>query len=143
VPPVSPSREGPLGRSLMGHGAPAQLGVTIRRARLKDKTMSSILPSLLMSSPTVRAKDVEAPLFLRAFGVPFRAPARVFGRDTPHGRKPGGFSGPPPLSRLLAARPVDLRVPWWIPISTPTKSVTVGQFPPCDRGLILGVALRR
>jgi hypothetical protein len=100
----------------MGHGAPAQLGVTIRRARLKDKTMSSILPSLLMSSLTVRAKDVEAPLFLRAFGVPSRAPARAFGRGTAHGRKPGGSSGPPPLSRLLAAKPVDLRVPGWIPI---------------------------
>jgi hypothetical protein len=50
----------------MGHRASAQLGVTVRRARLKDKTMSSILPSFLMPSPTVRAKDVEAPLLLPA-----------------------------------------------------------------------------
>ena len=32
-----------------------------------------------------------------------------------------------PVSRLLAAKPVDLRVHEWIPMSTPTKSVTVSK----------------
>jgi len=40
---------------------------------------------------------------------------------------PRRTSQPAPVSRLLAAKPVDLRVPWWIPMSTPTKSVTVSM----------------
>ena len=35
---------------------------------------------------------------------------------------------PAPLPRLLAAEPVDLRVPGRIPMSTPPKSVTVSNF---------------
>ena len=35
---------------------------------------------------------------------------------------------PSPLSRLLVAKPIDLRIAWWIPMSTPAKSVTVGIF---------------
>ena len=34
---------------------------------------------------------------------------------------------PAPLPRVLAAKPVDLRVPGWIPMSTPPKSVTVSK----------------
>ena len=33
-----------------------------------------------------------------------------------------------PLSRLLVASPYDLRIAWWIPMSTPPKSVTVSEF---------------
>ena len=35
---------------------------------------------------------------------------------------------PAPVSCLLAAKPVDLRVSGWIPMSTPTKSVTVSRI---------------
>jgi hypothetical protein len=69
------------GYQLMGHRVSAKLGVTIRRVRLEDKTTYSIRPSFLMPYLTARAKDVEAPLFLRTFGVPFWALARVFGRN--------------------------------------------------------------
>ena len=49
---------------------------------------------------------------------------------------------PAPLPRLLAAKPVDLRVPGWIPMSTPPKSVTVRELDeaasPRDGGSGLG-----
>ena len=41
----------------------------------------SIRPSFLMPYMTARTADVEGPLFLRKFGVPFWALARVFGGD--------------------------------------------------------------
>lgn len=65
----------------MGHRVSAKQGVTIRRVLLKDKTAYSIRPSFLMPYMTARVEDVEGPLFLRTFGVPFWAPARVFGDD--------------------------------------------------------------
>jgi hypothetical protein len=56
-------------------------GVPIRRLLTRDKTAYSIRPSFLMPYMTARADDVEGPLFLRKFGVPFWALARAFGRD--------------------------------------------------------------
>lgn len=55
--------------------------IRIRRIVLKEGTAYSIRPSFLMPYLTARTDDVEAPLFLRKFGVPFWALARVFGRD--------------------------------------------------------------
>ena len=69
------------GFQLMGHRVSAKQGVTIRRLRLKDGTTYSIRPSFLMPSMTARTADVEGPLFLRKFGVPFWALAHVFGHD--------------------------------------------------------------
>ena len=54
--------------------------IRIRRIALKDGTAYSIRPSFLMPYLTARTDDVEDPLFLRKFGVPFWALARVFGR---------------------------------------------------------------
>jgi hypothetical protein len=59
----------------------AKQGLRIRRILLKDGTAYSIRPSFLMPYLTARTTDVENPLFLRAFGVPFWALARVFGHD--------------------------------------------------------------
>jgi hypothetical protein len=56
-------------------------GLPIRRILLRDKTAYSVRPSFLMPYMTARVADVEGPLFLRKFGVPFWALARVFGRD--------------------------------------------------------------
>lgn len=53
----------------------------IRRIRLRDGTAWSIRPSFVTPGMTARTDDVERPLFLRKFGVPFWALARVFGRD--------------------------------------------------------------
>jgi hypothetical protein len=67
------------GYQLMGHRVSAKLGVTIRRVRLKDGTAYSIRPSFLMPYLTARTVEVQGPLFLRKFGVPFWALAHVFG----------------------------------------------------------------
>ena len=59
----------------------AKQGLPIRRIRLRDGAAYSLRPSFLMPYMAARVEDVEGPLFLRAFGVPFWALARVFGRD--------------------------------------------------------------
>ena len=69
------------GYQLKDHRVSAKQGVTIRRVLLKDGTTYSIRPSFLMPYMTARTADVEGPLFLRKFGVPFWALAHVFGRD--------------------------------------------------------------
>jgi hypothetical protein len=56
-------------------------GTPIRRLLTRDKAAYSIRPSFVMPYMTARAEDVEGPLFLRKFGVPFWALARVFGHD--------------------------------------------------------------
>ncbi len=56
-------------------------GLPIRRILLKDGTAYSVRPSFLMPYMTARVADVEDPLFLRKFGVPYWALARVFGGD--------------------------------------------------------------
>jgi hypothetical protein len=53
----------------------------IRRIVLRDSTAYSIRPSFLMPSMTARTEDIEGPLFLRKFGVPYWALTHVFGRD--------------------------------------------------------------
>jgi hypothetical protein len=59
----------------------ARAGVRLRRIRLKATGESfSVRPSFLLPYMTGTTDDVEGPLFLRAFGVPFWALARVFGK---------------------------------------------------------------
>jgi hypothetical protein len=55
--------------------------VPIRRIITRDGASYSVRPSFLMPYMTARTRDVEGPLFLRKFGVPFWALARVFGRN--------------------------------------------------------------
>lgn len=69
------------GYQLMGHRVSVKQSVKIRRIVLNDGTAYSIRPSFLMPYMTARAEDVADPLFLRMFGVPFWALARVFGHD--------------------------------------------------------------
>jgi hypothetical protein len=73
------------GSQLMGHRVSVKQGVKIRRIILKDGTAYSIRPSFLMPARTARVEDVEGPLFLRKFGVPFWALAHVFGHDPMYG----------------------------------------------------------
>src|SRR3712207_2399590 len=56
----------------------AKQRLPIRRIVVKDGTAYSIRPSFLMPYLTARTEDVEGPLFLRTFGVPSWALARVF-----------------------------------------------------------------
>jgi hypothetical protein len=58
-----------------------RLQLRIRRIRLKaTKQVFSLRPSSVMPYMTGWTDEVEKPLFLRAFGVPFWALARVFGQ---------------------------------------------------------------
>lgn len=59
-----------------------RLQLQVRRVRLKaTKQVFSVRPSHAMPSMTAQTDEVEKPLFLRAFGVPFWALARVFGQN--------------------------------------------------------------
>ncbi len=57
-------------------------GLRLRRIRLKATRESfSVRPSFLLPYAVGTTDEAQGPLFLRAFGVPFWALARVFGRD--------------------------------------------------------------
>ncbi|WP_422927000.1 hypothetical protein [Singulisphaera sp. PoT] len=56
-------------------------GTPIRRILLRDGVAYSVRPSFLMPYMAGRVDVVQGPLFLRKFGVPCWALARVFGRD--------------------------------------------------------------
>lgn len=59
-----------------------KLGLTLRRVRLKATgEMFTVRPTFALPYMVGWAEDASGPLFLRAFGVPFWAIARVFGRD--------------------------------------------------------------
>lgn len=62
--------------------ASRRAGLRLRRIRLKATGESfSVRPSFLLPYLTGTTDEARGPLFLRAFGVPFWALARVFGRD--------------------------------------------------------------
>ena len=58
---------------------PARLGVKATGESF------SVRPSFLLPYAVATTDEVQGPLFLRAFGVPFWALARVFGRDDMYG----------------------------------------------------------
>ena len=59
-----------------------KLGLALRRVRLKATGEAfTVRPSFALPYMAGWAADASGPLFLRAFGVPFWAIARVFGRD--------------------------------------------------------------
>jgi hypothetical protein len=69
------------GYQLKDRRTSAKQGLPIRRLVTRDGAAYSVRPSFLMPYLSARAADVEGPLFLRKFGVPFWALARVFGND--------------------------------------------------------------
>lgn len=70
------------GYRLQDDRSSAKTGLRVRRIRLTATGASfSIRPSFVLPYMTGLTDDVQGPLFLRAFGVPFWALARVFGRD--------------------------------------------------------------
>jgi hypothetical protein len=61
----------------------AKLGLRLRRVECKATGQSfSVRPSFVLPYMAGWTDDVEKPLFLRRFGVPFWALARVFGKDS-------------------------------------------------------------
>jgi hypothetical protein len=60
----------------------AKTGLRLRRLRLRATGQAfSVRPSFALTYLTGSADAAQGPLFLRAFGVPFWALARVFGKD--------------------------------------------------------------
>lgn len=71
----------PGGYRLKDSRTSGRIGVRLRRVRLKATgTCFSVRPSFLLPYMTGTTDDVQGPLFLRAFGVPFWALARAFGK---------------------------------------------------------------
>jgi hypothetical protein len=69
------------GYTLKDDRVSAKRGLGLRRIRCKaDGTTFSVRPSFVLPYMTAWTDDVEGPLFLRSFGVPFWALARVFGK---------------------------------------------------------------
>lgn len=69
------------GFSMADHRTSQKLGLVLRRVALRDGQRFTIRPSFVMPYMTARTEDVQNPLFLRKFGVPFWALAHVFGRN--------------------------------------------------------------
>src|SRR5512135_2236105 len=69
------------GYQLKDDRASVKQEVPIRRVALSDGTAYSIRPPFLMPYMVGRVDEVEGPLFLRKFGVPYWALAYVFGGD--------------------------------------------------------------
>src|SRR5262249_37662080 len=71
------------GYRLKDRRSSAKTGLRLRRVRLKATGQSfSVRPSFVLPYHSARTDDVQGPLFLRPFGVPFWALARVFGKGT-------------------------------------------------------------
>jgi hypothetical protein len=69
------------GYTLKDDRVSAKTGLTIRRVECKaDGRAYSVRPSFVLPYQAARTDDVEKPLLLRRFGVPFWAIAHVFGR---------------------------------------------------------------
>lgn len=70
-----------LGFELKDLRTSKKLTIPVRRIRLRNGESFTVRPSFLMPYMTAMTDDVEKGLFLRKFGVPFWALARVLGRD--------------------------------------------------------------
>lgn len=58
-----------------------KLGLSVRRIKLPDGSVFGVRPCFLLPYLTGRTAEVEHPLFLRKFAVPYWALAHVFGRN--------------------------------------------------------------
>ena len=114
-------------------------GLPVRRILLKDGTAYSVRPSFLMPYMTARVADVEGPLFLRKFGVPYWALAHVFGADPMYWyRQSVGWAGSASWAPPYARR-TSLYTFW--PTSTINRSTDRRCTSP--RPSATGVAWRR
>src|SRR5437763_7152270 len=83
------------GYTLKDDRTSAKLGLRLRRVRCKATAQAfTVRPSFVLPYMAGWTDDVEKGLFLRRFGVPFWALARVFGKDSIHvlvspGSQPG------------------------------------------------------
>jgi hypothetical protein len=61
-----------------------KMQLRLRRIELRNGVAYTLRPSFVMPYLTGKVEDVEGPLFLRRFGVPYWALAYVFGKDAMH-----------------------------------------------------------
>lgn len=80
MPELFPQNFG-QGYHLKDQRVSAKQKLRIRRITLRDGTSYSVRPSFLMPFLSARTAEVEKALFLRKFGVPYWALARLFGRN--------------------------------------------------------------
>lgn len=69
------------GYEMNGHYHSKRQKITIRRIALKNGEQYQIRPAFVLPMMVARTDDVQAGLFLRKFGVPYWAIARIFGRN--------------------------------------------------------------
>ena len=70
------------GYSLYGVIKSTKLGIKIRRIIVKaTKQIYQVRPSFVMPYMIGKTEELEKPLYLRRFGVPYEALAYVFGKD--------------------------------------------------------------
>ena len=69
------------GYEMKGHYKSKRQNIIIRRIALRDGTKYQFRPSFVLPMMVARTDEVEAALFLRKFGVPYWALARVFGHN--------------------------------------------------------------
>ena len=69
------------GYEMNGHYCSKRQKIVIRRIALRNGDQYQIHPSFVLPMMVGRVEDVEGGLFMRKFGVPYWAIARVFGRN--------------------------------------------------------------
>src|SRR5271157_3252675 len=80
------------------------------------------------SAPTRLARGLSVALPSLGVAVELCTLASGDGAGEPGLAMPRRTAQPKPLPRLLAAKPVDLRIAWGIPMPTPPRTVTVSIF---------------
>jgi hypothetical protein len=69
------------GYEMKGHYHAKRQKIDIRRIALRDGTKYQVRPAFVLPMMVGRVEDVEGGLFMRKFGVPYWAIARIFGRN--------------------------------------------------------------
>jgi hypothetical protein len=69
------------GFELKDHRMSLKQNIKIKRIKLREGISYSVRPSFLMPYMTARTDEVNNPLFIRKFGVPFWALAYAFGKN--------------------------------------------------------------
>jgi len=69
------------GYQMNGHYIAKRLNIKIRRIQLQGGEQYQVRPAFALPMMVGRTEDVQAGLFLRKFGVPYWAIARLFGRN--------------------------------------------------------------
>ena len=121
----------------------AKTGLRLRRVRLRPPAESfSVRPSFALPYMTGSTDEVEGPLFLRRFGVPFWAVARVFGKDPMYWYRLEVGLGRNSVVGTTVRQPTSPRTCW--PTNTTRRAMArrTTSPPSWPRGCCLGAVWR-